>query len=142
MALVLFLQENITLLLLLGGLALGMGTIAIALLIFFWLRLKKIEKRLYSKHSKPKSIKSRLAPKTFTQTQVYRQGSSKRPLKRAPKPARNSRWQWFLAIAIACITGTAIALLQLGNGLLSPEYTAFIWLCIGLGLVVSAAYIL
>ncbi|MEI6063200.1 MAG: hypothetical protein WCQ26_01285 [Pseudanabaena sp. ELA748] len=139
MALVLFLQENITLLLLLGGLALGMGTIAIAFLIFFWLRLKKIEKRLYFK---PKQIKSRLAPKTFTQTQVYRQGSSQSPLKRAPKRARNSRWQWFLAIAIACITGTAIALLQLGNGLLSPEYTAFIWLCIGLGLVVSAAYIL
>jgi hypothetical protein len=139
MAIVWSLQENINLLILLGGLASVVGAIAIVLLLLFWLRLKKIEKRLYFK---PKKIKSRLVPKTFTQTQVYRQGSSPKPLKRSPKRFRNHRWQWFLAITIACILGTAIALLQLGNGLLSPEYTSFIWVCIGLGLVVSAAYVL
>ena len=139
MAIVLSLQENINLLLLLGRLAFVLGTIAIGLLIFFWLRLKKIEKHLYSK---PKQIRSQLAQKTFHQTQVYRQRYLPKPVKRSHKHPRNSRWQWFLAITIACITGTAIALLQLGNGLLSPEYTAFFWICIGLGLVVSAAYVL
>ena len=86
----------------------------------------------------------RRSPQTQLQTkiqpQIYRRTPYPKTLKRSARRNRNSRW--LLAIAIACITGTAIALLQMNNGLLSPEYTTLIWLCIGVGLVVSAAYVL
>jgi len=86
----------------------------------------------------------RRSPQTQLQTkiqpQIYRRTPYPKTLKRSARRNRNSRW--LLAIAIACITGIAIALLQMNNGLLSPEYTTLIWLCIGVGLVVSAAYVL
>jgi len=158
MALVLSNSENIDLLLFWVKLASALGAIAIALLFLFWLRLKKIENRIHKK----KHLKSRLnrktpqktrvstqfksnrsenlttAPKRSPQTQVYRQAPRSTSLKKSIKRSGNSRW--LLAIAIASITGIAIALLQLGNGLISPEYTTLIWLFIGVGLVIGATY--
>ncbi|MCY7332924.1 MAG: hypothetical protein LH649_09755 [Pseudanabaena sp. CAN_BIN31] len=158
MALVLSNSENIDLLLFWVKLASALGAIAIALLFLFWLRLNKIENRIYKK----KHLKSRLnrrtpqktrvstqfksnrsenlttAPKRSPQTQVYRQAPRSTSLKKSIKRSGNSRW--LLAIAIASITGIAIALLQLGNGLISPEYTTLIWLFIGVGLVIGATY--
>lgn len=66
-------------------------------------------------------------------------------LKQVSKISRQSinlRWRWLLAIAIACMIGIAIALLQLGNSLIGSEYVTLIWMLIGLGLVISAAYVL
>ena len=51
------------------------------------------------------------------------------------------RWRWLLAIAIASITGMAIALMQMGNGWMSPELTSMIWVLIGVLLVASATFV-
>jgi len=158
MALVLSNSENIDLLLFWVKLAVALGAIAIALLFLFWLRLKKIENRIYQK----KQLKSQLnqkisqktristqfgstrsshlttAPKRSPKTQVYRQAPRSISLKKSIKRSANSRW--LLAIAIASITGVAIALLQLGNSFISPEYATLIWLFIGVGLVIGATY--
>jgi hypothetical protein len=82
------------------------------------------------------------------ETQVYR--PSLHTQNRYPKPvnkpanklvSKNSRWSWFLAIAIASITGMAIAFIQLGSVLISPEFTPLVWLLIGVMLVVSATFV-
>jgi hypothetical protein len=143
MAIIVSLQENINLLLILGKLAFGLGAIAIALLLLFWFRLKKIEKRLYIRpHGRPKIIRSKFVQTATPKTQVHRPKPSSKVLKKTFKYDKNFRWQWFLAILVASIIGIAIAMLQMINGLLSPEYSTLIWLCIGIGLVISAAYIL
>ncbi len=159
MTLVLSNSENIDLLLFWVKLAVALGAIAIALLFLFWLRLKKIENRIHISKKRLKSIyaqknlqKTRVstqfgsnrsknlptAPKRSPQTQVYRQAPHSTSLKKSFKRSGNSRW--LLAIAIASITGIAIALLQLGNSFISPEYTTIIWLFIGVGLVIGATY--
>ena len=58
-----------------------------------------------------------------------------------PARQRQLRWQWLLAIAIASITGMAIAMLQVGNGLFSPELNSMIWVLIGVLLVASATFV-
>ena len=161
MAFVLSLQENMDLLLFLVKLAVVLSAIAIALFILFWLRLKKIENRIYS----PKSLKSRFKQKISTrslpkvqktlpinhslskinhskthQTQVYPQNSYTNILKKRSKRSSHFRWHWFLAIAIASITGIAIALFQLGSSLINTDLMPLIWLLIGVMLVVSATF--
>ena len=65
MAIVLSLQENVDLLLLLVKLAIALGSIAITLLLLFWLRLKKIEKRIYQRRRQLKSrFNQNITPKT------------------------------------------------------------------------------
>jgi hypothetical protein len=161
---VLSLQENIDLLLLLVKLAIALGSIAIALLLIFWLRLKKIENRIYQRRKQikprfsqnitlktsqkilPKPHKSFgstqvIANKRLPKTQMY---SSNPSPKTFPKPKRRSRrvrLQWLWAIMIASMTGMAIALMQIGNSFISPEYMPIIWLLIGITLVMSAAFI-
>lgn len=166
MALVLANPENINLLLFLVKLAIAIGTITILLLLVFWLRLKNIEKRMYLRK---KSLTPRLnRPKPKKQvlvttqvglprqtrnlvanhqrspmTQVFHD-SSKTSAKTLIKPSKRNvhrRLPWLLAIAIASITGIAIALIQLGNGLISPEISTYIWFFIGVMLIVSASFI-
>jgi hypothetical protein len=174
MAIVLSLQENIDLLLILVKLAIALGTIAIVLVLLFWLRLKKIENRIYQSR---KQLRSRFTPKithpkspkilpksnhssgsthifanrptgNFTattqrspQTQVYLSTPYPKLLKRSIKRSSRVRLQWLWAIMIASITGMAIALMQLGNNFISPEYMPMIWLLIGVTLVMSATFI-
>ena len=65
MAIVLSLQENMDLLLILVKLAIALGSIAITLLLLFWLRLKKIEKRIYQKRRQLKSrFNQNITPKS------------------------------------------------------------------------------
>jgi hypothetical protein len=65
MAIFLPVQANIDLLLLLVKFAIALGTIAIALLLVFWLRLQKIEKRIYQKRRKLKPrFSQNIKPKT------------------------------------------------------------------------------
>jgi ABC-type multidrug transport system fused ATPase/permease subunit len=170
MAVVLSLYENMDLLLFLVKLAVTLGAIAIALLILFWLRLRQIETHIYkSKSLKSRlnqKISARVLPRALSrgqrslpinqslskinhpkahQTQVYSQNSSTNVLKKRSdrffktRP-RHFRWHWLLAIAIASITGIAIALLQLGSNLISPDLMPLIWLLIGVTLVVSATF--
>ena len=179
MAIVLSLQENIDLLLLLVKLAIALGSIAITLLLLFWLRLKKIEKRIYQRRRQLKSrFNQNLTPKTSQKilskphksfgsthvitnrsmgnlatvnkrspkTQVYITTSSPKLLQKSPsqKSKRRSsrvRLHWLWAILIASMTGMAIALMQLGNSFISPEYMPIIWLLIGVALVISATFI-
>jgi hypothetical protein len=129
MALVLSEQQNIDLLMLLVRLAIAIGAIAILLVLVFWLRLKKIEKRIYLMSKKPS--KSRLVqPKPRRKT-----------ITKSSKRSGSSRWLWLLAIAIASITGIAIALMQLGSSFISPEFASLFWLLIGVMLVVSATFV-
>ena len=145
MAIVLSDQQNIDLLIFLIKLVIALGTIVIALLLLFWLRLKKLEKRIYLGRKQLKSRYRQNAPQKSRGTQIYSQTPRQRhvaqnSLKRSAKSSANFRWRWLLAIAIACITGTAIAIFQLGNSLISPEFMPFIWLLIGITLVVGATF--
>ncbi len=140
MAIVLSNQQSIDLLLTLVKLVIALGLIAIALLLLFWLRLKKLEKRIYLGRKQLKSRLRQSAPQRYSGTQVYSQTPRQNNLKRSAKPLANSRWRWLLAIAIACIMGTAIAIFQLGNSLISPEFVSLIWLVIGITLVVGATF--
>lgn len=149
MAIVLSLQENMDLLILLVKFTIAICTIAIALLLLFWLRLKKIENRIYQKRRQLKSrfnqnITQKIPQKIFSKpqkTQVYISTASPKLLKKSKKRSGRVRLHWLWAIMIASITGMAIALMQLGNSLISPEYMSIIWLLIGVTLVVSATFI-
>jgi len=166
MALVLANPENINLLLFLVKLAIAIGTITILLLLVFWLRLKNIEKRMYLRKKSLTPRLNRPKPKkqvlVTTQVGLPRQtrnlvanhqrspmtqifyGSSKTSAKTLIKPSKRNvhrHLPWLLAIAIASITGIAIALIQLGNGLISPEISTYIWFFIGVMLIVSASFI-
>jgi hypothetical protein len=174
MAIVLSLQENIDLLLLLVKLAIALGSIAITLLLFFWLRLKKIEKRIYqgrrqlkprfNQNITPKTSQKRLSNpyksfgstqvitnrtignlatvnKRSPKTQVYITTSSSKLLQKPKRRSSRVRLHWLWAIMIASMTGMAIALMQLGNSFISPEYMPIVWLLIGLTLVISATFI-
>ena len=80
----------------------------------------------------PKSVRHGQArPQTMVRTMV-RTGMKQRQYR------WQYRWRWLLAIAIASITGIAIAMLQMGNGLMSPELNSMIWVLIGVLLVASA----
>ena len=168
MAIVLSLQENIDLLLFLVKLAIALGSIAITLLLLFWLRLKKIEHRVYQRRRQlksrfsqnitrqvpnkilPKSPKSMVStqvidPRSMTkrspQTHVYLPTAYPKLLKKSKKRSSRVRLHWLWAIMLASMTGMAIALMQLGNSFISPEYMSIIWLLIGVTLVMSATFI-
>ncbi|PZV17336.1 MAG: hypothetical protein DCF20_05725 [Pseudanabaena sp.] len=174
MAIVLSLQENIDLLLFLVKLAIALSSIAIALLLIFWLRLKKIENRLNQKRrqlnsrfiqGKIKKNAQKVFPKTqrslvstqviannsmgnlaassnrFPQTQFYVSNSSPKLFKKPAKRSSRLRLHWLWAIGIAIITGMAIALMQMGNSFIMPEYMPIIWVLIGVTLVMSATFI-
>ena len=74
-------------------------------------------------------------------TQVYRPTTYAKNLKKSSKQSAKSSWRWFLAIFLASITGTVIALLQLGNSLVSPEFTTLLWFGIGVMIFVSATLV-
>ncbi len=144
MTIVLSNPENIDLLLFWIKLGVALSAIAIALLFLFWLRLKKIEHRI---HISKKHLKSISAQKNSQKIRISTPFKSNRStnLATAPKrlrksPKRFGQSRWLLAIAIASLAGIAIALIQLGNSLISPEYTTIIWLFIGVGLVIGATY--
>jgi hypothetical protein len=162
MAIVLSSPENINLLFFLVKLAIAIGAIAILFLLVFWLRLKNIEKRMYFKRrSLTSHLNSSMAPRlkqsqpkkqSLVTTQVKTQSGSQRQTsnlvanhRRSPiKPSKrndHSLLPWLLAIAIASVTGVAIALMQLANSLISPEISTFIWFFIGVMLIVSASFI-
>lgn len=73
--------------------------------------------------------------------QVYRPATYVKTLKKSPKRTANANWIWLLAIALASITGTAIALLQLGNNWISPEFTTLLWFGIGVMIILSATLV-
>ena len=140
MAIVLSSPENINFLLFLVKLAIAIGTIAILLVLVFWLRLKNIEKRMYLHRKSLTPRLKRSNPKK--QSLVTKQ--ARLPAKTLIKPSKRNgggRLPWLLAIAIASITGVAIALMQLANSLISPEISTFIWFFIGVMLIVSASFI-
>ena len=145
MAIVLSNQENIELLLLLLKLTLFIGVIAIVLLLLIWFRFKNLEKRIYlSKRQLKSRFNQRIPQKTEKSpvtTQLHRPTLSHTSLKKISKRARNFRWRWLFAIAIASITGIAIAIMQLGNSFISPEFMPFIWLFIGVTLFMSATFV-
>jgi len=167
MAIVLSLQENIDLLLFLVKLAIALGSIAITLLLLFWFRLKKLENRIYQRRRQLKSrftqnithqiphkilpkssktlvstqvIEHRPTAKRSPQTQVYLSTAYPKLLKKSKKRASRVRLHWLWAIMLASMTGIAIALMQLGNSFVSPEYMPIIWLLIGVTLVMSATF--
>ena len=77
-------------------------------------------------------------------TQAYRPttyANHPKNLRKTPKRSAKSNWRWILAISLASITGTAIALLQLGNSLISPEFTTLLWFGIGVMILVSATLV-
>jgi hypothetical protein len=155
MAIVLSSPENINFLFFLVKLAIAIGAIAILLLLVFWLRLKNIEKRMYFKRrslTPPRLKRSQPKKQSLVTTQVTTQAGSQRQTsnlvtnhRRSPiKPSKrndHSLFPWLLAIAIASITGIAIAVMQLANSLISPEISTFIWFFIGVMLIVSASFI-
>jgi Flp pilus assembly protein TadB len=135
MALVLSNQENIDLLLFWLKLAVGICCVAIAALVLFWLRLKKLEKRIASQKISTKFAQRnlsrhphRLLKLPHQKTVPHRRSGYKQPL-----PYSRSLWRWLLAIA--SIAGVAIAL---GNGFIGSEVTTFLWLLIGVMLVAVA----
>ena len=75
------------------------------------------------------------------QTQVDLSTAYPRLLKKSPKRSRSVRLRWLWAIMIASITGMAIALMQIGNSFISPEYMSIVWLLVGVTLVMSATFI-
>ena len=79
--------------------------------------------------------------KRSPQTQVYRSTAYPRLLKKSPQRSKSVRLRWLWAIMIASIIGIAIALMQIGNSFISPEYMPIIWLLVGVTLVMSATFI-
>jgi hypothetical protein len=79
--------------------------------------------------------------KRSPQTQVYRSTAYPRLLKKSPQRSKSVRLRWLWAIMIASIIGIAIALMQIGNSFISPEYMPIIWLLVGITLVMSATFI-
>jgi len=129
MALVLSNQENIDLLLFWLRLAVGICSVAIAALVIFWLRLKNLEKRLVPKKNTTRHS-PHLGKLPQSKTTRYLRSAHKRTFNYGRLPWR---WLW----AIASIAGVAIAL---GNGFIGSEITTFLWLLIGVILVVVAAF--
>jgi len=160
MAIVLSNQENINLLLTLVKVAIAIGVLAIIMGLLFWLRLKNLEKRIYLSrkplHPRFASRNNLKIPKTVMatttshrsrdktthiyppKTQFYRPKTSVKPSKISPQPSGKSGWRWLVAIAIASVTGIAIALLQFSNGLINFDLMPLVWLLIGLVLVIAA----
>ena len=145
MAIVLSNQENIELLLFLLKLTLLTGVTTIFLLLLIWFRLKNLEKRI---HLSKRHLKSRFNQRIPQKTKklsvaapLYRPTLSPTSLKKISKRADNFRWRWLFVIAIASITGIAIALMQLGNSFISPEFMPFVWLFIGVTLFMSATFV-
>jgi hypothetical protein len=120
--------------------AIAIGAIAILMLLAFWLRLKNLEKRIYlsKKTFKPRLNRPKHKQQALVTTQI---GLQTKTLIKPSKRNAHKRLPWLLAIAIASITGIAIALIQLGNGLISPEISTYIWFFIGVMLIVSASFI-
>ena len=146
MAIVLSNQQNIEFLLFLSHLAIALGGLAIVLWLCFWLRIIRLEKRMYRYrqhfHSRPRSKSAARHQKLATSIPTSMRHGQKRPnTMMRPVRQRQLRWQWLLAIAIASITGMAIAMLQVGNGLFSPELNSMIWVLIGVLLVASATFV-
>jgi len=81
------------------------------------------------------------SPKTSAKTTKILAKTLTKTLVKPSKRNGHGRLSWFLAIAIASITGIAIALIQLGNAWISPEISTFIWFFIGVMLIVSASLI-
>jgi hypothetical protein len=79
--------------------------------------------------------------KRSPQTQVYLSTAYPKLLKKSKKRSSRVRLHWLWAIMLASMTGMAIALMQLGNSFVSPEYMPIIWLLIGVALVMSATFI-
>lgn len=79
--------------------------------------------------------------KRSPQTQVYLTTAYPKLLKKSMKRSGRIRLYWLWAILSASMTGMAIALIQLGNSFVSPEYMPIIWLLIGVTLVMSATFI-
>ena len=145
MAIVLSNQENIELLLFLLKLTLLTGVTTIFLLLLIWFRLKNLEKRI---HLSKRHLKSRFNQRIPQKTKklpvaapLYRPTLSSTSLKKISKRADNFRWRWLFVVAIASITGIAIALMQLGNSFISPEFMPFVWLFIGVTLFMSATFV-
>ena len=145
MAIVLSNQENIELLLFLLKLTLLTGVTTVFLLLLIWFRLKNLEKRI---HLSKRHLKSRFNQRIPQKTKklpvaspLYRPTLSPTSLKKISKRADNFRWRWLFVIAIAIITGIAIALMQLGNSFISPEFMPFVWLFIGVTLFMSATFV-
>lgn len=145
MAIVLSNQENIELLLFLLKLTLLTGVTTIFLLLLIWFRLKNLEKRI---HLSKRHLKSRFNQRIPQKTKklpvaapLYRPTLSPTSLKKISKRADNFRWRWLFVVAIASITGIAIALMQLGNSFISPEFMPFVWLFIGVTLFMSATFV-
>ncbi len=160
MAIVLSTQDNIELLLMLVKVAIAIGVLAIAMGLLFWLRLKKLEKRIYlsRKHlnqriasrnypKKAKTIMAATASHRYNgnanyippqKTQFYHPPTLAKPSKISPRHSGKSGWRWLVAIAIAIVTGIAIALLQFSNGLINFDLMPLIWLLIGLTLFIGA----
>lgn len=158
MAIVLSNQDNIELLLTLVKVAIAMGVLAIAMGFLFWLRLKKLEKRIYlSRKHRNQRFTSKTHPKMAKnivattashrysddanrippqKTQFYRPKTLAKKI--SPRHSGQSSWRWLVAIAIASVTGIAIALLQFSNGLINFDLMPLIWLLIGLVLVIGA----
>ncbi len=160
MAIVLSTQDNIDLLLTLVKVAIAMGILAIAMGLLFWLRLKKLEKRIYmSRKHRNQRFASRNYPKmaktimaaTDSQrssdnayhippqkTQFYRPKTLAKPSKTTSRNSGKSGWRWLVAISIASVTGIVIAMLQFSNGWINFDLMPLIWLLIGLILVIGA----
>jgi hypothetical protein len=104
--------------------------------------LSKPQRSLGSTHAISNRPTSNLAvSKRSPQTQVDRSTAYPRLLKKSPKRSRSVRLGWLWAIMIASIMGIAIALMQIGNSFISPEYMSIIWLLVGVTLVMSATFI-
>jgi hypothetical protein len=74
-------------------------------------------------------------------TQVYRPKTLVTVVKKSHRSDNlHLRSHWILAILLAIITGMAIAIMQLGNSLISPELMPFVWFFIGFMLIVSATF--
>ncbi len=145
MAIVLSNQQNIEFLLFLSNLAIALGGLAIVLWFCFWLRIIRLEKRMYRyrQHfqSRPRAKSAARNQKLATIPTSMRHGQTRPTTVNRPAKQRQPQWQWLLAIAIASITGMAIAMLQMGNGWLSPELNSMIWVLIGVSLVATATFV-
>lgn len=81
---------------------------------------------------------------TTSETKVYRATPKNKSIQKFPSHksrSRDSRWQWLFAILIASITGVAIAVMQLGNTFIRPEFMPLVWLLIGVMLVITATFV-
>ncbi len=137
MALVLSNQENIDLLLFWLKLAVGICCIAIAALILFWLRLKTLEKRISSQKIPTQFAQKNLSRPPHRLLKLPHQRASRHHRTGHKRPFTYSRSLGRWLLAIASIAGVTIAL---SNGFVGSEVTTFLWLLIGVMLVIVAAF--